>query len=259
MIELKHDALVFSFPDVHRDAVLRITFQRSLRVPPDNRDYHLPDPVRLPLRIDARDAAGTFVVPLRRSEALWLSFSAPWSFPFAVKVACAGVDALTGAAPRAGLGREPQDYVPVPAQTWLDGCCCGLQDVRQITADCMGIRDACGLGIAVHPARSSTYERSREAIGRGGASPVCYAVSIEAGVSPGARLHGDVVQDALTPDDWDIARAETCCIACVTDAEWLMRTGTAALSALRRSDYDRAGIPWLELYEDRAGDGGPPR
>lgn len=37
MIELKQDILVFSFPEVHRDAVLRIDFQRTLRIPDDDR------------------------------------------------------------------------------------------------------------------------------------------------------------------------------------------------------------------------------
>jgi hypothetical protein len=42
MIELKRDALVFSFPEVHTDARCRIDFQRTLRIPDDNRYYPLP-------------------------------------------------------------------------------------------------------------------------------------------------------------------------------------------------------------------------
>ena len=33
MIELKHDALVFSFPEVHPDAVMSVELQRTLRIP----------------------------------------------------------------------------------------------------------------------------------------------------------------------------------------------------------------------------------
>ena len=33
MIELKHDELVFQFPEVHEDAVCRVGFQRTLRIP----------------------------------------------------------------------------------------------------------------------------------------------------------------------------------------------------------------------------------
>ena len=51
MIELKHDALQFSFPEVHPDAMLTIEFQRTFRIPDDDRDYPLPPGLgRFPLR-----------------------------------------------------------------------------------------------------------------------------------------------------------------------------------------------------------------
>jgi hypothetical protein len=42
MVELRDDSLLFSFPDVHPDAVLSVSFQRTLRIPDDGRDYPLP-------------------------------------------------------------------------------------------------------------------------------------------------------------------------------------------------------------------------
>ncbi len=48
MIELKHNRLTFSFPEVHRQATLTIEFQRTLRIPDDDKtcsldlDYFLP-------------------------------------------------------------------------------------------------------------------------------------------------------------------------------------------------------------------------
>lgn len=42
MIELKKDALVFTFPEVHPEAKLRVELQRTLRIPDDGRDYSLP-------------------------------------------------------------------------------------------------------------------------------------------------------------------------------------------------------------------------
>ena len=51
MIELIHDQLVFSFPDLHPHAKLRLDFQRTLRIPDDGRDYALPPGLgRFPLR-----------------------------------------------------------------------------------------------------------------------------------------------------------------------------------------------------------------
>ena len=52
MIELRDDEVVFRFPEVHADAVCRIGFQRTLRIPDDNRDYpcRRPRPVPPPAR-----------------------------------------------------------------------------------------------------------------------------------------------------------------------------------------------------------------
>ena len=43
MIELRQDRLEFSFPDVHPDAVLRVEFQRTLRIPDDGRETSAAD------------------------------------------------------------------------------------------------------------------------------------------------------------------------------------------------------------------------
>src|SRR4051794_108514 len=51
VIELRHDALVFSFPELHGDARLEIDFQRTLRIPDDDSAYPLPPGLgRFPLR-----------------------------------------------------------------------------------------------------------------------------------------------------------------------------------------------------------------
>ncbi len=42
MIELNSNQLVVRFPEVHEDAVCRIEFRRTLRIPDDNREYRLP-------------------------------------------------------------------------------------------------------------------------------------------------------------------------------------------------------------------------
>ena len=42
MIELLNNQLIFRFPDVHKKAGCSIDFQRTLRIPDDNREYPLP-------------------------------------------------------------------------------------------------------------------------------------------------------------------------------------------------------------------------
>ena len=100
MIELKHSQLVFSFPEVHSKASLTIGFQRTLRIPDDNRTYPLPPGLGLfpvhhvddfaskvtPLWLDH----GGVMFPMFQSEAMWLNFGAWYDpdrsagYPFAV-------------------------------------------------------------------------------------------------------------------------------------------------------------------------------
>lgn len=104
MIELKHDALHFRCPDVHRDAKMSIDFQRTLRIPDDGKDYPLPAGLgRFPMRhVDDFGANvperwiehGGVMLPMYQSEALWINFDA--GYPFAVKIAAGKIDAVTG-------------------------------------------------------------------------------------------------------------------------------------------------------------------
>ena len=84
MIELKRDQLIFRFPEVHKDAECRISFQRTLRIPDDNRDYSLPPGLgEFPLNLvddygdsvpGAWNTRGGVFLPMYQAEALWLDF-----------------------------------------------------------------------------------------------------------------------------------------------------------------------------------------
>ena len=129
---LKDNTLVFTFPEVHPRASLSVSFQRTFRIPDDDRDYPLPPGFgRFPLRhVDdyARKVPdrwvehGGVMLPMYQSEAMWLSFDSAYDprreveYPFAVKVATGKVSAVSGQPWRNGLGRRPQDYLVVPEQ-----------------------------------------------------------------------------------------------------------------------------------------------
>jgi hypothetical protein len=86
MIELKDDGLEFSFPEVHPEARLRISFQRTLRIPDDGGDYPLPPGLgSFPLRhVDDFHTHvpelwiehGGVMLPMYQAEAMWLYFDA---------------------------------------------------------------------------------------------------------------------------------------------------------------------------------------
>ena len=117
MIELNHDSLCFRAPEVHSKAKLTIDFQRTFRIPDDDKDYPLPPGLgSFPMK-HVDDFAegippawlehGGVMLPMYQSEALWLNFQG--HYPMAVKVAAGKVDAVTGEAWRNELSRQPQD------------------------------------------------------------------------------------------------------------------------------------------------------
>lgn len=124
-----------------------LTFQRTLRVPDDGRDYPLPAGLgRLPVRSvrslksESIPAAWretpTGMIPLHPAEATWLSFDG--SHPFAVQIAAGGICAASGLPHVPALSRAPQNYLSVPTQPWLDGFRVDAHTVRQFVAMPLG-------------------------------------------------------------------------------------------------------------------------
>lgn len=123
-----------------------ISFMRTLRLPDDGKAYPLPPGLGcFPLRrIEDLGAAtppswqrrGGVALPMYQGEAMWLAFSAP--FAAALKIAAGGVNAATGEPFEVGLKRDPQDYVVLPQQPWLDGFCVEKGVVRQFVAMPLG-------------------------------------------------------------------------------------------------------------------------
>ena len=186
MIELKNDALVFSFPKVHESAGFRLEFQRTLRIPDNSETYSLPPGLgAVPLR-HVDDFAGKVpppwvqhggvMLPMYQAEAMWLNFDSHYDpkrgveYPIALKIATGKVNAISGQAWRDGLHRRPQDYVVIPEQPWLDGYCVEKGVIRQFVAmplgkgytaeeQITGKAEHGGLQLMAFPMKRSEYER----------------------------------------------------------------------------------------------------
>jgi hypothetical protein len=147
MIELQYDTLRFSFPDLHPDAKCEISFQRTLRIPDDDKTWPLPPGLgRFPI-VHVDDFAATLpfgwnerggvAFPMYQSEAMWIAFSGN-DYPFAVKIAAGKIDAVTGKTWSVDLVEEPQNYIVIPTQPWLDGFCVREGVIRQFVAMPLG-------------------------------------------------------------------------------------------------------------------------
>ena len=272
MIEVHHDTLHFSFHDVHADAHFRLSFQRTLRIPDDNRSYPLPPGLGdFPLyRVDDhaarlppawREHGGVFL-PIAQSEAMWLSFSG--SYPMALRIASGKIDAVTGEPWSDGLTEEPQNYVVVPEQPWLDGFCVAKGSIRQFVAMPLGTGYTAeeqltgeavhgGLQVGVHPMKRNAYleYRSSSVFENPG---VCYSPpadksSREMGLAPGGLMKQELAADPHDFDVWEPHALARCFVHILNAKQFFEVTGARPPEPPpTAASYTEAGLPWFEYY-----------
>ena len=278
MIELKHDELSFSFPEVHPDAKLSLNLQRTLRIPDDGNDYPLPPGLgAFPLRhVDDFTSRlpelwkkhGGVMLPMYQSEALWVNLHGP--YPFAVKVATGKINALTGESWADGLHRDPQDYMVTPDQPWLDGYCVEKGTIRQFVAmplgggytveeQITGEAEHGGLQIVVYPMKAQAY---RELYVREGETVFSVALDMDSmalsapaqsapdmGLAPGGRMKQEIFDDPHDFDVWDTRASARCFVHITNSLAWRAITGEEPpTTPLTSREYQDAGLPWFDYY-----------
>ena len=285
MITLESNQLNFRFPEVHDEARCSIEFQRTLRIPDDGKDYFLPPGLgEFPLR-HLDDYAGRLpeewlqrggvIAPMHQAEALWINFGtgsrrAP-AYPVAVKIATGRICALTGDTWVNHLNRDPQDYVVLPEQPWIDGYCVEKGVIRQFVAMPLGqgytveeqLTGAArhgGLQIAACPMKPERYE-ALVAAGEGswGDAPVlCDSVgaAVESpglGLAPGGRMKQDVHDDPYGLDAWDQRQAVRCFVSIVNSSQWMAITGERPpTEPPTAKHYTEMGLPWFDYFDGDA-------
>ena len=286
MITLERSRLVFRFPEVHKHAVCRIEFQRTLRIPDDEKDYPLPPGLEgFPLRHlddyasrlpeEWRERGGV-VMPMHQSEAMWINFESPnsyryrQSYPFAVKIATGKICAITGDTWVNGLNGDPQDYVVLPNQPWLDGYCIEKGVIRQFVAlplgegytveeQLTGAAEHGGIQIVAYPMKAERYEeliarraRSRQLV-QPFAMQTCRISSATMGLAPGGRMKQDIYDDHYGLDVWDQEHSSRCFVTITNSAQWLDITGEPPpTKPPTAKEYTEAGLPWFDYYDGDA-------
>jgi len=283
MIELDNSSLLFSFPDVHPKARLRITFKRTLRVPDDDTDYPLPPSLgNFPLR-HADDFAdnlppkwidrGGVILPMYQSEALWINFRSSWikgrdtEYPFAIKIATGKINAVSGEQWGEGLREKPQNYVVVPDQPWVDGYRVGPGVVRQFVAmplgkgygveeQLTGQAEYGGIQVQVFPMRREVFERRFPLVpeDHSVSEPPRYCLSAKPeamSLAPGGRIRQSIWPDPFEPEEWDMGHTSRCFVHLVNSVIWKELTGQGPPTWLpTAAEYTEAGLPWFEEYRE---------
>lgn len=272
MIELRDNKLIFSFPDVHEDARCTIDFQRTLRIPDDNREYPLPPGLgRFPVHHvdDYKDALpatwkahGGVFIPMYQSEALWINFSG--SYPCAVKIAAGKINAVSGKGWANGLSRNPQDYAVIPEQPWLDGFNVSKDHIRQFVAmplgegftaeeQLTGSVEYGGLQIIAYPMKREFYLRyqaeKHTVVKRSFLVNECH--SIEMGLAPGGLMRQKIYEDKYGMEAWDLENGYRCFVHLANSTMYKKITGhRPPHTPVGSKQYTDAGLPWFEYYSD---------
>ena len=291
MIELKNDSLVFTFPEVHPKAKISIEFQRTLRIPDDDKEYPLPPGLgRFPLKhVDdfAQSVSpkwiehGGVMLPMYQSEALWINFNTSYisehatDYPFAIKIAAGKINAVTGDKWTNWLQKDEQDYMVSTEQPWLDGYCVEKGIIRQFVAMPLGSGYSAeeqiteeaehgGIQIIVYPMKRKVFEKRFPKIEiqmfqrREYDDAVLFEMPVGAaiesmGLAPGGRMRQEIYEDPFDLDDWEMDHKSRSFIHIANSLIWRSITGEAPPTVpFTSKEYNRYGLPWFEYYDDKA-------
>jgi hypothetical protein len=280
MLELiAHKELKFSFPEIHQDAKCAIKFMRTLRIPDDNRQYPLPPgfgsfPIehvedhasRLPKDWSKH---GGVMLPVYQAEALWLRFISDRynSCPMAIKIAAGKINAISGKVWTDELSNDPQDYLVIPEQPWLDGFCVGEGFVRQFVSmplelgytaeeQLTGEAEFGGMQIIVYPMKRDHYDllrRRREEDRRiAEEEDVAYCMGSSAmGIAPGGLMKQKIYADPYGIEAWEQSVSSRCFVHLLNSNQWLAATGKPAPDTpITAQAYTEEGLPWFDYYAE---------
>ena len=281
MIELQDKTLNFSFPEIHPDAKISINFQRTLRIPDDEKTYPLPPGLgTFPLKHvddypvpDKWIEHGGVMLPMYQSEALWLNFSTNYisdrrtDYPFAIKVATGKINAVTGEPWKNALNRNPQDYMISTEQPWLDGYCVGKDVIRQFVAMPLGsgysaeeqVTDKAehgGLQIIVYPMKREIFEKRFPVITRDffvQESRVMFSTTSDMALAPGGKMHQEIYEDPFEFSDWNQDMKSRCFVHITNSLIWREITGeNPPTIPFTAKEYNRHGFPWFKYYKENS-------
>ena len=248
------------------------SFQRTLRIPDDGREYPLPPGLeRFPLlrvadhagRVPAEWGADDLFIPMYQREALWLGFDgAAWK-PNAVKVGIGGVNAVSGGAWDDELHAKPQDYLVTPDQPWLDGINVGDGQIRQfvamplgagytVEAQVTGAESVGGIRLLVFEPKPGRFPDEPPPMPD--AAPMMTAAApsgAEMGLGAGGTMRQKIYPDEYGVDTWGPDRCGGVVVHILNSALYRELVGhEPPPSPISAATYAEHGLPWFDLYDE---------
>ena len=258
-----------------------VSFQRTLRIPETGLHPLPPGLGRFPLRrvADYPNTApaewlsrGGVMLPIYQREAMWLSFSA--SEPAALQIGVGKVCAVSGLPWIEHLVGDPQNYVALPDQPWLDGINSGDGFIRQFVAVPLGSgatvegqvtgQETHGgvqlravalteQALAAWHAAQAQQELCCEDMNVACGPPA--TGSADMGLGAGGRMRQEVYVDDRPLADYDENGALRVFVHLCSAAQWAAITGEVPPpTPVDRDAYVHAGLPWFDYYDADARD-----
>jgi hypothetical protein len=268
---------------VHVGKRFTISFQRTLRIPDDGKQYPLPPglgefPV---LDLENYDGHvpqdwrqhGHVLIPMYQREALWLGFDAAYWKPNAVKIGIGKINAVSGESWDLELHDNPQDYIVCPEQPWLDGINSGDGTVRQfvamplgsgytLEAQLSGKEEYGGIQVAVFEPNAGLFPDARpkrdfDLESTEGLESISLG---EMGLGAGAQIKQKIYPDPYGIETWNQEEYGSVFVHIVNSEQYEQITGlTAPSPSISAQLYAEHGLPWFDLYDEERGNVAPTR
>lgn len=248
------------------------SLQRTFRVPDAEDSFPLPPGGALEIfsvdkyseRVPSSWCQGEdFFVPMHNSDALWIGLDgAAWK-PNAVQVFAGRLNTVSGCLDDHTLSENPQNYIVVPPQPWLDGFNSGNGTVRQFVISSLGegktaeeqLTNDRYLGrvcISVFEPNSGYFPDEPPPSPQ---MPVAMRQAGETGIGAGGRVRQAVYKDQYGIAAWDQSTSTSIRIHILDPSQFTALTGLPPPGrSLSAAEYSERGLPWFEWYDDKHSD-----
>lgn len=251
-----------------------ISFQRTVRVPDDGRDFALPSSLgSLPIFSIADyintvpfkwliNGCGVFI-PMYQSEAMWINFHYPHWHPHCLKIGAGGINIVDGKTFDDKLVKGRSDYLVCPSQSWIDGFNAGGGKVRQfvaaplghgltVEAKITGKESKGGLQIVVFPPKEGLFP-DRDPNYQPGVLYQCNSISepVEMGLGSGGFIIQKIYPDQYGIDTWNQENCARIEVHIINSAMFKQITGKKPPETpISYHMYKELGIPWHKIYDE---------
>jgi len=263
------------------------TLHRTLRVPDsEGKTYQLPPSIgHFPL-VACKDTAAPlawandYMFPMYNSEAMWMSFNDRGT-PHAVIMTASGVNVVTGEIitdiDKMSLVAEPQNYMVVPSQPWIDGIKHADGKVRQFVGVSFASGKTLGQQVAgfkddtikltFFPSKNPDKHRSFGMMRGMSLNSSCMAFacadsggmeSMSMGVGAGGEIEQKIYPDKYGINEWNPEQPVRFNIRIVNALMWEALTGkNPPYQPFTATDYQYHSFPWFKLYDEQKSDTKP--